>query len=238
MTEEEKLPVFMDVFIAGMYYERMVFELFYDIAPYTAEDFRALCTGEKGVSPNDTFLCYANCFFHKVKKGGSYVKGGAINYETGEDVQSVFGPYFFDDGSNNLKHDKEGLLSMPRRDFRDCRSHFLITLRADESLDRTHVVTGKLVEGMDTLREIGQTSFDWAVRIVDCGMLYNARDIPPGVIIRPLPRGKRDGVSSKGRERREGRRKRIKNDDRDDSKGKERREGRRRRIKGDGRDDY
>ncbi|XP_028791330.1 peptidyl-prolyl cis-trans isomerase CYP95-like [Neltuma alba] len=136
MTEDKKFPVFMDVRIYERPHQRMVFELFYDIAPFTAENFRALCTGEKGVSPKTRKrLRYPNTFFQKVRKGGSYVKGGVFGWETRECVESTYGPHFPVLESNNLKHDKEGLLSMPIGDLEACRSHFLITLKADQSLD-------------------------------------------------------------------------------------------------------
>ncbi|KAH8482730.1 hypothetical protein H0E87_029983, partial [Populus deltoides] len=70
-TAKKKNPlVFMDVCIDGDPKERMVFELFSDIAPKTAENFRALCTGEKGIGPkSERPLHYKGSFFHRIVKG-------------------------------------------------------------------------------------------------------------------------------------------------------------------------
>ncbi|XP_054818252.1 peptidyl-prolyl cis-trans isomerase cyp11-like isoform X1 [Prosopis cineraria] len=95
MAKKKNPLVFLDVCIEGGHYERMVFELFFDIAPFTAENFRLLCTGEKGSSPKTKIpLCYKDAYFHEVKEGGSYVKGGAFCYKTGDGGESVYGPHF------------------------------------------------------------------------------------------------------------------------------------------------
>ncbi|KAI7980167.1 Peptidyl-prolyl cis-trans isomerase CYP95, partial [Camellia lanceoleosa] len=67
----KKLPlVFLDVSIDGVSAEKMVFELFSDVAPKTAENFRALYTGEKGISPKTGRpLHYKGSFFHSIVKG-------------------------------------------------------------------------------------------------------------------------------------------------------------------------
>ncbi|KAF1871748.1 hypothetical protein Lal_00020543 [Lupinus albus] len=69
MTKKKNPLVFMDVSIDGDPFERMVFELLYDVAPKTAEKFLALCTGEKGISPNTgKSLHYKGSFFHRIVK--------------------------------------------------------------------------------------------------------------------------------------------------------------------------
>lgn len=76
MTKKKNPLVFMDVSIDGDPVKRMVFELFHDVAPKTAENFRALCTGERGISSNTgKLLHYKGSFFHQIMKG-SIVKGG------------------------------------------------------------------------------------------------------------------------------------------------------------------
>ncbi|XP_028770578.1 peptidyl-prolyl cis-trans isomerase D-like [Neltuma alba] len=181
MAEEEKFPVFMDVEICSPPHERMVFELLYDSAPFTAENFRALCTGEKGTSPKTgKILQYKHCYFHRLKKGSSYVKGGGFCWETGKGGESIYGPCFPVE-SNELKHDQEGLLSMCRRDQKASGSHFIVTLKADPRLDSSHVVFGKLVEGLDTLRTIQELIYYTPIKICRSGVLYHARDRPVDV---------------------------------------------------------
>ncbi|XP_028800850.1 peptidyl-prolyl cis-trans isomerase CYP95-like, partial [Neltuma alba] len=121
----------------------------------------SLCPGEKGVSPKTKRpLGYKHCFFLTVNEGDSYVK---------------------------LKHDKEGLLSMSRRDQEASCSHFVLTLKADQSLASSHVIFGKIVEGLGKLREIRDYNFFMLFRIINCGVSYNARDILTDVIIKPCP---------------------------------------------------
>ncbi|RVW54086.1 Peptidyl-prolyl cis-trans isomerase CYP95 [Vitis vinifera] len=76
MTKKKNPLVYLDVSIDGDPIERMVFELFSDVAPKTAENFRALCTGEKGIGPKTGKpLHYKGSFFHRIIKG-SMVQGG------------------------------------------------------------------------------------------------------------------------------------------------------------------
>ncbi|CAJ1972098.1 unnamed protein product [Sphenostylis stenocarpa] len=83
MAKKKNSLVFMDVSIDGDPVERMVFELFYDVAPKTAENFRALCTGERGVGPNTgKSLHYKGSFFHRIIKG-SIAQPIAVVYSVG-----------------------------------------------------------------------------------------------------------------------------------------------------------
>ncbi|GMP94628.1 hypothetical protein CsSME_00044022 [Camellia sinensis var. sinensis] len=73
---KKNMLVFLDVSIDGDPAERMVFQLFPDAAPKTVENFRALCTGEKGISPKTGRpLHYKGSFFHRIIKG-SMAQGG------------------------------------------------------------------------------------------------------------------------------------------------------------------
>ncbi|KAI5393830.1 peptidyl-prolyl cis-trans isomerase CYP95 isoform X2 [Lathyrus oleraceus] len=152
MAKKKNPMVFMDVSIDGDPAERMVFELFHDVAPKTAENFRALCTGERGVSPNTgKSLHYKGSFFHQIIKG-SIVKGGDFINRNGTGGESIYPK--FPDESPKLKHDSLGLLSMAIADRDTLGSHFIITLKADHHLDRKHVAFGKLVQGYDVLKKI------------------------------------------------------------------------------------
>nr|KYP72436.1 Peptidyl-prolyl cis-trans isomerase cyp5 [Cajanus cajan] len=170
----KKIPtVFMDVSVDGDPVERMVFELFFDVAPKTAENFRALCTGERGVGPNTgKSLHYKGSFFHRIVKG-SIARGGDFVNRNGTGGESIYGSKFPEE-SPRLKHDAPGLLSMAIADRDTLGSHFIITFKADHHLDRKHVVFGKLVQGHDVLKKIEHVGDEEGlpsvtVKIINCG---------------------------------------------------------------------
>ncbi|CAJ2643738.1 unnamed protein product [Trifolium pratense] len=173
MAKKKNPLVFMDVSIDGDPVERMVFELFYDVAPKTSDNFRALSTGERGISPNTgKSLHYKGSFFHRIIKG-SIVKGGDFVNRNGTGGESIYGSNFPDE-SPRLKHDAPGLLSMAFADRDTLGSHFIITLKADHHLDRKHVVFGKLVEGLQVLKRIEDVGDEEGhptvtVKIINCG---------------------------------------------------------------------
>ncbi|CAK9176301.1 unnamed protein product [Ilex paraguariensis] len=165
--------VFLDVSIDGDPVERMVFELFSDVVPKTAENFRALCTGEKGNSKKTGRpLHYKGTFFHSIIKG-SMAQGGDFLRREGAYGESIYGGRFPDE-SSKLKHDCPGLLSMAIAD-RDTRgSLFNITFKANHHLDRKYVVFGKLVQGHEVLKKIEQAGDEdgrpaVTVKIIYCG---------------------------------------------------------------------
>ncbi|KAL8113571.1 uncharacterized protein LOC141663981 isoform X1 [Apium graveolens] len=169
--------VFLDVSIDGDPNERLLFELFYDLVPKTAENFRALCTGEKGISSKTGKpLHYKGTFFHRIKKG--YIaQAGDLLRRDGKFGESIYLEKFPDERSK-LLHDQPGLLSMNIAD-RDTRgSLFSITFEANHDLDRKNVVFGKLVEGHDVLKKIEnfgdkQGKPVTTVKITKCGELPN-----------------------------------------------------------------
>ncbi|XP_073223579.1 uncharacterized protein [Cicer arietinum] len=172
MAKKKNPMVFLDVSIDGDPAERMVFELFYDVAPKTAENFRALCTGEKGVSSNTgKSLHYKGSFFHQIVKG-SIVRGGDFINRNGTGGESIYPK--FPDESPRLKHDSPGLLFMAVADRDTLGSHFKITLKADHHLDRKNVVFGKLVQGYDILKKMEDVGDEEGlptvtVKIINCG---------------------------------------------------------------------
>nr|GLL16752.1 peptidyl-prolyl cis-trans isomerase CYP95 isoform X1 [Ipomoea trifida] len=176
---KKKVLVFLDICIDGDPFERMVFELFTDVAPKTAENFRALCTGEKGTSPKTGApLHYKGTFFHHILKG-SMAQAGDLLREDGNFGESIYGGKFPDE-SPKLKHDSPGLLSMAIAD-RDIRgSLFMITFNALHHLDRKSVVFGKLVHGHEVLKKIENVGNevgkpDVTVKIVNSGELHEGR---------------------------------------------------------------
>jgi cyclophilin family peptidyl-prolyl cis-trans isomerase len=102
--------VFFDVSIGGAPAERITFELRTDVVPKTAENFLALCTGEKGVGKSGKPLHYKGSFFHRVIPS-FMLQGGDFTSGDGRGGESIYGTKFPDENFT-LKHDTPGLLSM------------------------------------------------------------------------------------------------------------------------------
>ncbi|KAL2548298.1 peptidyl-prolyl cis-trans isomerase CYP95 [Forsythia ovata] len=177
--DKKKPLVFFDVSIDGDPIERMIFELFTDVAPKTAENFRALCTGEKGDSPKAKRpLHYKGTFFHRIIKG-SLAQGGDLLRRDGNYGESIYGGKFPDE-SPKLKHDCPGLLSMAIVDRDERGSLFSITFKADHHLDRKSVVFGKLVDGYEVLKKIESAGDEdgrpaVTVKIINSGELCDVK---------------------------------------------------------------
>jgi hypothetical protein len=95
---------------------RIIFELFRDITPRTVENFRSLCTGERGkigLGMNANKLCYKESEFHRIVKG-FVIQGGDITNGDGTGGYSIYGKEFNDENFQ-LRHSHAGLLSMANR---------------------------------------------------------------------------------------------------------------------------
>ncbi|KAI9922367.1 hypothetical protein PsorP6_001233 [Peronosclerospora sorghi] len=166
--------VFFDMTVGGAPAGRIVFELFADKVPKTAENFRALCTGEKGVGRSGKPLHYKGSSFHRVIpnfmcQGGDFTRGNGTGGE------SIYGEKFPDENFL-LKHKGEGILSMANAGPNTNGSQFFICTVETSWLDGKHVVFGRVVDGMDVVKSIeavgsqsGQTSKP--VVVANCGQL-------------------------------------------------------------------
>merc|ERR1712127_904109 len=166
--------VFFDMTIGGAPAGRLEMTLRDDVVPKTAENFRALCTGEKGVGKSGKPLHFKGSSFHRVITD-FMCQGGDFTAGNGTGGESIYGAEFPDENFT-LKHTGPGILSMANAGPNTNGGQFFLCTAKTSWLDGKHVVFGQVVEGMDVVRKIesvgssgGKTSKP--VTVSDCGQL-------------------------------------------------------------------
>jgi len=141
--------VFMDISIGGVEAGRLVFEVYADVVPRTAENFRCLCTGEK------SGLTYKGSGFHRIIPG-FMCQGGDFTKGNGTGGKSIYGDKFADESFKGKagKHTGFGCLSMANAGPDTNGSQFFICTANTDWLDGKHVVFGKLISGDALLKRM------------------------------------------------------------------------------------
>ncbi|XP_059758556.1 peptidyl-prolyl cis-trans isomerase A-like [Balaenoptera ricei] len=159
--------VFFDIAFDGEPLGRVSFELFADKVPKTAENFRALSTGEKGFG-------YKGSCFHRIIPG-FMCQGGDVTHHNGTGGKSIYGEKFGDENFL-LKHTGPGILSMANAGPNTNGSQVFICPAKTEWLEGKHVVFGKVKEGMNIVEAMegfgsrnGKTGKK--ITIADCGQI-------------------------------------------------------------------
>lgn len=166
--------VFFDIVCGGKPLGKIVMELYSDVAPKTAENFRALCSGEKGVGRMGKMLHYKGSIFHRVIPQ-FMIQGGDFTNFNGTGGESIYGARFADE-QFTIKHTRPGLLSMANAGPNTNGSQFFITTVPCGWLDGKHVVFGEVTDGMEvvsTVESLGTSNGIPKERIViaNCGQL-------------------------------------------------------------------
>ncbi|ODV85610.1 hypothetical protein CANARDRAFT_198813 [[Candida] arabinofermentans NRRL YB-2248] len=173
-AQPSRTRVYFDIAIGGEAAGRVAFELFDDIVPKTTENFKALCTGEKGYG-------YKDSIFHRVIKS-FMIQGGDFTNFNGTGGKSIYGEKF-EDENFELKHTQPFLLSMANAGPNTNGSQFFITTVPTPHLDGKHVVFGKVIAGKSIVRAVENTKTDSGDKptqdctIIGCGILKEGESL-------------------------------------------------------------
>ena len=167
MSEITETRVYFDISINGQTARRMTFVLRTDKTPLTSENFRQLCTGEKGFG-------YKGSPFHRVISQ-FMCQGGDFTRQNGTGGKSIYGEKFADENFK-LKHTGAGVLSMANAGPNTNGSQFFLCTVETNWLDGKHCVFGNVTKGMDVVKKVesyGSQSGSTSAKIIvaDCGQL-------------------------------------------------------------------
>lgn len=157
--KENRPKVFLEVTLHKRKLGRIVLELFGDVVPKTVENFRCLCTGEKGLSAvSGRALHFKGSVFHKIVPG-KFIQGGDITKGNGQGGDSIYdqdAEGTFPSENFKLKHDRPGLISMAHKagELGQNCSQFFFPTKASPKLDGKHTVFGRVIEGVDLLSKL------------------------------------------------------------------------------------
>lgn len=179
----DQISCYFDISIDCKHIGRIKFSLFSEDCPKTCENFRCLCTGERGTSKQfGKPLHYKGSQFHRVVKN-FIIQGGDIVDNNGKGGDSIYDGSFKDENLS-LKHDRPYLLSMANRGPDTNRSQFFITTSKAPHLDGKHVVFGKVVSGHEIVDKIERLEVNSKSRpiktvvIESCGQLSSDSSLP------------------------------------------------------------
>lgn len=182
--------VYLDISIGNRTGGRVIIELFADVTPRTAENFRGLCTGEYGIGKTTKKrLSYESCSIFRSAKN-FMIQSGDFQFNNGDGGESIYGGTFNDEDFSR-RHTQAGVISMANKGRNSNGSQFFITLKRAPQLDNKHIAFGQVVEGMDVIRAVAQVPTDHnerprvAISIVGSGEVdkksRNQGDMPSSV---------------------------------------------------------
>lgn len=148
----ENTFVSLEVSINGENAGQLLFELFSQICPKTCDNFKCLCTGEKGTLDSGLKLSYQDTPIHRIVPNG-WIQGGDILHGRGDGGESVFGDVF-EDENYAVPHNTRGILGMANKGRHTNASQFYITLQPTPWMDTQYVAFGTLIEGTELLNQI------------------------------------------------------------------------------------
>ncbi|KAF7316943.1 Peptidyl-prolyl cis-trans isomerase [Mycena chlorophos] len=195
--------VFMDWSVGDHPLGRVIYELFDEEAPKTCANFKALCTGERGLSSAGIPLYYKNSISHRII-ANFMLQAGDFTKRNGQGGESIYGPQPFED-ENLVAIDAPGLLCMANKGPNTNGSQFFITLRECPHLNGKHTVFGRVIRGYDeVVLKLGDVPVDeksrplTPVTITNCGELELRKVARPPS---PSSEGEEDERDSRRRRR-------------------------------------